>query len=76
MTYIFDKDTKNINSFNIPSKNKIKCIDLSQCDNLEEIGDYAFRNCYNLETIILPKNKCKISEYAFIGCNPIKFIQK
>lgn len=77
MTYTFDKNTEIINYFDYSSKNDIECIDLTQCDNLKEINDYAFRNCYNLKLVKLPKNKSiqnyKISEYAFIGCNNIKF---
>ena len=73
MTYVFDKDVKIIDGFNHSSKSNIICIDLSRCENLEKINDYAFNKCCNLETIILPKNiklnKLKIGDYAFIGCN-------
>jgi len=78
MTYIYDNNVKIINYFNVPLKYKsnVKCIDLSKCDKLEKINDYAFRDCCNLKTVILPKNNnnYEISEYSFVGCDRIKFV--
>ena len=39
------------------------------------IGDSAFRNCYDLEAILLTDNITDISAYAFSGCSKLEAIE-
>lgn len=38
------------------------------------IESYAFRNCFNLESITIPASVFNIGEYAFYGCSSLTFI--
>lgn len=48
---------------------QITSIDLSECANIQEIEDKAFRNCTNLKTVKLPYSVKRIGDYAFYGTN-------
>ena len=39
-----------------------------------EIIDYAFRNCTNLQNVVIPETATIIGEYAFAGCTGIESI--
>ena len=41
-------------------------------DNIKQIGEYAFCNNFNLETVILPATLEKIKERAFLECYKLK----
>ncbi len=43
-------------------------------DTVKEIGEFAFRNCENLTTAIIPKSLCKIKYGAFDGCKNLKYV--
>ncbi len=44
-------------------------IDLSACENLREIGSYAFYGCRGIETVVVPNSVQKVGEYAFAVTN-------
>ena len=52
---------------------KLKKINLKDL-NVEEIGDYLFGYCLNLEEIIFPQNCIEIGEYVCAGCKGVKTI--
>ena len=70
-------DGNKIYDFRIVDKN-ISSFDFA--DVLEEgltlvtIGDYAFSNCQNLQSIVLPNTVVKIGDYAFSSCNSLVVI--
>ncbi len=39
------------------------------------IESYAFRDCYNLESITIPASAFNIGEYAFSGCSNLKTVR-
>lgn len=41
-------------------------------DILQELPKYAFYNCPNLDTVILPPNITTIDDYAFAGCTSLE----
>lgn len=41
---------------------------------LKKIADFAFSNCANLRSIIIPNNVTKIGQYAFRGCSALTSI--
>lgn len=50
---------------------KTKSIDISLCkinDKCKIIWDEAFRNCFNLKNVVIPKSVKKIGIWAFINC--------
>lgn len=49
-------------------------LDLSDFTNLRSIGKYAFGNCTNLETAILPNSITNIDIGAFKGCENLELI--
>lgn len=40
-------------------------------ESLENIGEFSFNNCANLETVVLPQNLKSVERYAFYDC-PIR----
>ena len=48
----------------------IKTIELP--DDLEEIGESAFRDCVNIDAIKIPESVKMIGEHAFAGCKNLK----
>ena len=52
----------------------IREIDLSKCVNLYEINSGAFKNCINLEKVILPDSIKEIRYLCFYGCEKLKQI--
>ena len=52
--------------------NPLNNINLPEC--LVEIGNAAFKNCYNLKNVIFPKSLNRIGDSAFMGCTKIKSI--
>lgn len=45
---------------------------LTDCEKLQSIGKYAFRNCSSLGSLILPEGLKTINSYAFYGCTKLK----
>lgn len=43
--------------------------------NVTSIGAYAFFDCKNLKTLILPRELCSIAENAFLGCESLTDIR-
>lgn len=41
---------------------------------VKEIADYAFKDCYSMESISIPNSIEKIGKYAFQGCTSLKSI--
>lgn len=52
----------------------LKTINLSSCDNLEEIGESAFSCCQNLTEIVIPDSVTSIGKDVFNGCTNLKKI--
>ena len=50
-------------------------INLINNDKLEGIGQFAFHNCTNLKSILLPECLDKICMYAFMYCDNLKEIR-
>ena len=50
---------------------------MSQAANysVTSIGDLAFRDCFSLTSITIPKNVTSIDYYAFLGCSALTSIQ-
>jgi len=46
----------------------LKNIDLSVCETLSTIGNFAFSGCSNISSITIPNNITNISNYAFQNC--------
>lgn len=44
------------------------------CDNIETIDDNSFKNCTNLETVLLSNSITIIGKYAFKNCYKLSFI--
>lgn len=42
--------------------------------NIDSINDYTFANCYNISSVILPKNVTSIGASAFMGCTGLTSI--
>ncbi len=40
-------------------------VDFSKCQNLKNIGSYAFQGCYGIDSLDLPKTVENVSAYAF-----------
>lgn len=63
---------------NVRNKARIRRIEIG--DNVTQIGAYAFKDCYDLETITIPKNPGNdniidsVGNYAFYGCAALKAI--
>ena len=53
----------------------LKKIDLSGCTNLKTIGDMAFDNCINLETLLLPDSIEEVGYAAFSGCSSLNYYE-
>ena len=51
-----------------PDRVPFDSLDLSLFNNLTNIEGYAFANCYNLETAILPPNLTTLGDAVFGGC--------
>lgn len=47
---------------------------LSENSNLQEIKEEAFSYCENLESIVITSKVTSIDDYAFIGCDRLKYI--
>lgn len=43
-------------------------------EGITQIGDYAFANCYNVRSVILPKSLKIIGKHAFSNCSGIRRI--
>lgn len=60
-------------SYTIMGKNYATMRSLKIPKTVTAIGDYAFSNCSNLETVIFPeKTRIEIGDLAFAGCSKIK----
>lgn len=56
-------------------RNGITTVDVSECPNLTEIGNYAFANCTRLTNIIgLSSSLRTIRPYAFNGCTNLALL--
>ena len=53
---------------------KLKSIDLSVCENLTIIYQRDFKDCYDLESIILSETITEIQSEAFANCTSLKSI--
>ncbi|MDE6007131.1 MAG: leucine-rich repeat protein, partial [Muribaculaceae bacterium] len=56
---------------------KITSVSLNSRSRLEIIGDYAFFNCSELESVVLPNSVntiCSIGRYAFKGCSGLSSV--
>jgi len=49
----------------------IKTVDLTNCLSLQSIDDLAFRDCTNLNLVLLPKNLNNIGNWSFHGCTSL-----
>lgn len=45
-------------------------------NTVQTIGDYAFYDCENLSTIIIPESVTRIGNYAFAGCKLFNILTK
>jgi hypothetical protein len=52
----------------------VKSLDMSQCNNIEEIPGEWFCDCSNLEKVVLPNSIKKIGCKAFKGCKSLSAI--
>ena len=41
-------------------------------EGVEEIGDFAFCNCWRLEKVVIPESIKKIMDYAFYDCEKLR----
>lgn len=48
---------------------KLKTIHFAANSQLQTIGDWAFYNCHNLRSLVLPEGVTTIGDAAFYGCN-------
>lgn len=65
---------KMIESSAFEGNNNIKAVDMQYASGLTEIGNHAFRDCKNLETVALPFN-LELTAYtstAFLGCESFR----
>lgn len=49
--------------------------DIKVLDSVEEIGENAFKGCYSLNSVYLPKSVKKICDSAFLSCSSLKEIE-
>lgn len=61
--YIFANGSGNTKGAYVPES--LKTVEIR---NITELPRYAFDNCGNIETVILPEKLTKINAYAFLGC--------
>ena len=69
ITFEDDSELTHIEARACESLTKLEMIDLSGCDKLKEIDNYAFRMCISLTGINLPGTVESIGRYAFYGCS-------
>ena len=62
----------NLETFSCKENAKIKEIDLSHNKHITLIGDSAFSNCSNLQSIKLPNSIMEIGDQAFHDCTSMK----
>ena len=48
---------------------KLKTIHFAANSQLQTIGDWAFYNCHNLRSLVLPEGVTTVGDAAFYGCN-------
>lgn len=67
------------NCKNVPKNGAVIIPDTIICDNkvynVAAIADGAFKNCNELETLVLPSHKVAYTSKAFEGCNKLGIIQ-
>ena len=49
----------------------VATVNLNKLNSLGEIGNYAFANCDNLETVVVPTEVYYVGDYAFYDCDNI-----
>ena len=42
-------------------------------ESLTTLGDYSFRNCNGLKSVVLPESLTTINKHVFNGCNNVTF---
>ena len=47
----------------------LSSIDVSKCEKLQDIDNYALNGCSQLTEFVIPKNVTHIGRYAFYGCS-------
>ena len=72
--HVIPEDTEKISYMAFYGCTNLKEIDLSKCEKLETIEESAFKNCTNLETVILPSSLKTIGKAAFVECIKLKEI--
>ena len=70
--YGTDRNLKSIEKYGLENCVSLKSLDLSQGSYMM-IGDYAFKGCTGLTSLILPKTT-SIYKYAFDGCSSLTSI--
>ena len=55
-------------------RSEIESVTFGKNSKLIEIGENAFRECYNLKAVFLPENVEKIASNAFLGCTNLSIV--
>ena len=71
---ILGEGVKSIGDHTFSNCSNLQIVDMSQCTQLEEIGDFAFYSCESLSKLSLPKSLKKIGYNAFDECSNLQII--
>ena len=52
-----------------------KIVSVEICDGVTGIGDYAFSDCYNLESVVIGNGVTSIGDYAFYYCDSLTSVE-
>ena len=67
---------KYISSYAFNAGYKLKSVDLSNATSLTTIGDNAFANCTELETVLIPESIVRVNTYSFNNCPNLQYTEE